>query len=126
MIHTHPPHEGLDDPQPFSQQQVDLAKVFPLPEGYERLFLGLYFIIIPYVVGLLFLFIFIAKGNFNSFLALDLAMFAAVWAIGYEICASVALSIIFYMMIKYNRTHKSVVRTKKRKTKPLHEVYDLS
>ncbi|WP_345972362.1 hypothetical protein [Sulfurimonas diazotrophicus] len=120
-------HNGdIHVPKSFAKQEVDLTKVFPMPEGYEYLFLGLYFITIPYVAGLLFLFIFIAKGSFNNFFSLDIAMFAAVWAIGYEVCAAVALTVIFYKMFRYHRTHKSLVRTKERKTKPLREVHNLS
>lgn len=87
----------------YGQKEVDFSEIFPLPEGYEKIFLTIYFITIPYALGLLFLFIFVAKGDVSSFLSLDIAMFVAVWAIGYEIAGSIALIIIFYKMFTYNR-----------------------
>ncbi|GEM_PF-2132831 len=110
----------------FGQKEVDFSAIFPMPEGYEKLFLAFYFISIPYVVGLLFLFIFVAKGHFDSFLSLDIAMFMAVWAIGYEVVGSIALIVIFYKMFQFNRRLKTPVRTKERKTQSLYKVHDLS
>jgi len=107
----------------FGNQKVDLTEIVPLPEGYEKLFLALYFITIPYLVGLLFLFVFIAHGSFDSFLAMDIAMFAAVWGIGYEVCAGIALTVIFYKMIRFNRARRTLARTRKRKPTELHHVH---
>jgi len=114
-------------PKSFGQQEVDLTAVVPLPEGHEKLFLALYFITIPYAVGLLFLFVFIAKGNFYNFLALDIAMFAAVWGIGYEVCAAVALGVIFYKFFQFNRTVKQEQASVRagRETE-LHHIHKLS
>jgi len=92
-----------EPPKRYSQKKVDFSEILPLPEGFERFFIALYFVSIPYVVGLLFLFLFIARGNLSNFLALDIAMFISVWAIGYEIVGSTALGIIFYKMYHYNR-----------------------
>ena len=41
----------------FSKQEVDLQKT-PLffPEGFEMIFLAIYFVILPYIAGILFLF----------------------------------------------------------------------
>lgn len=111
----------------FWQQEVDFTEVAWLPEGYERLFLGIYFIIIPYLAGLLFLFIFVAKADFDSFLSLDIAMFAAVWAIGYEVCAAVTLAAIFYKMFQFNRGRgEPPKRTRERKETDLYKVHKLS
>ncbi len=87
-------------PKTFGEKEVDFSEILPMPEGYEKLFIMIYLITIPYAVGLLFLFLFVAKGDFHNFLGLDIAMFVAVWAIGYEIVAGFALVIIFYKMFK--------------------------
>jgi len=113
-------------PTSYGQKEVDFTAIFPVPEGYEKLFLTLYFITIPYVVGLLFLFIFVAKGNVMSFLQLDIAMFVAVWGIGYEIVAAIALIVIFYKMFKFNRTVKETTRTRDVPPTELHKVHRLS
>lgn len=83
----------------FAEQEVDFSSIFPMPQNFEKLFLTLYFILIPYTVGLLFLFLFVAGTDFESFITLDLAMIVAVWAIGYEVAAASALLVIFYMFV---------------------------
>ncbi|MEJ2468607.1 MAG: hypothetical protein P8Y51_05975 [Campylobacterales bacterium] len=115
-------------PESFGQQEVDLTAIVPLPDGYEKLFLALYFITIPYAVGLLFLFLFIAKGNFESFISLDIAMFAAVWGIGYEVCAAITLGVIFYKMFQFNRTVKTEEQLSVRADREteLHHVHKIS
>lgn len=112
-------------PKSFGEKEVDFSAILPMPEGYEKLFIAIYFLTIPYAMGLLFLFLFVAKGHFESFMNLDIAMFVAVWAIGYEIVGSLALIIIFYKMFQFNRANKEVVRHKEYKSKSLHEVYKL-
>ncbi len=112
-------------PKSFGQKEVDFSAILPMPEGYEKLFIAIYFLTIPYATGLLFLFLFVAKGHFDSFMNLDIAMFIAVWAIGYEIVGSIALIIIFYKMFQFNRANKQVVRTKEYEPKSLHKVYRL-
>lgn len=92
--------------KPYGQKEVDFSAILPMPEGYERLFLVLYFVTIPYVIGAIFLFLFVAKGSISTFLTMDIAMFVAVWAIGYEIVGSVALIVIFYKMFRYNQALK--------------------
>ncbi len=113
------------EPKTFGEQEVDFSSIFPLPDGYEKLFLFIYFLTIPYVVGLIFLFIFVAKAHFESFMSLDLAMLVAVWAIGYEIVGTLALVIIFYKMFKFNRRQKTIQRTREYDNNPLHKVHDL-
>ena len=62
------------------------------PEGFEKIFLALYFISLPYIAGLLFLFFYIAEGDFELFLSLDENnSFLFTWAIGYEIIAVLIL-----------------------------------
>jgi len=48
----------------YTQQRVDLTKtpILFFPEGKEMLFLGIYFVTLPYITGLLFLF----QGCFSS------------------------------------------------------------
>lgn len=114
----------------YGQKEVDLSEIFPMPEGYEKLFIAIYLITIPYAMGLLFLFIFVAKGDVSSFLSLDIAMFIAVWAIGYEVVGSIALIIIFYKMFTYNRVmraqeqNRESVRASRRND--LYEIHKLS
>lgn len=116
-------------PKTFGEKEVDFSTFLPMPEGLEKLFILLYAIIIPYVTGLIFIFIFVARGRFNEFLSLDLAMFMALWAIGYEVVGSIALFIIFYKMLRFK--HEEDERASRRQRRiggdsNLYEVHDLS
>lgn len=113
-------------PKSYGQKEVDFSEILPLPDGYEKLFLILYFITIPYAVGLLFLFLFVAGGDFTSFIGLDIAMFVAVWAIGYEVVAAISLIVIFYKMFQFNRAVKEEIRMREAAPTELHKVHRLS
>jgi hypothetical protein len=56
----------------FTQQEVDLTST-PLffPEGFEKVFLAIYVIVLPYIAGLLFLFFYIADAKTELFLSLN-------------------------------------------------------
>ena len=73
------------------------------PEGFEKLFLLLYFITLPYIAGILFLFFYIANGKKELFLSLnDDASFIMTWAIGYEIIAAIVLLWIIKSAISFS------------------------
>jgi hypothetical protein len=118
MIHatmTHPPKEKRikNKSSKFSQQEVDLSET-PLffPDGYEKIFMTIYFISLPYIAGLLFQFFYISDGKKELFLSLnEQASFILTWAIGYEIIATLVLLYIIKMAISFtNENRKSGVR----------------
>lgn len=112
---THPPKEKpiRNKSSKFSQQEVDLSET-PLffPEGYEKLFLAIYFVSLPYIAGLLFQFFYIADGKKELFLSLnEQSSFILTWAIGYEIIATLILLYIIKMAISFaNDNRKAGVR----------------
>jgi len=76
----------------FLEQDVNLAQSILFPDGYENLMLGIYFITVPYIAGLLFIFFYIGKGDTSVFLSLnDENSFLITWAIGYEVVGSLIL-----------------------------------
>lgn len=85
----------------FSSQEVDINKYVLSPEGWESIVLALYVILIPYIVGILFLFVFIAEVAFDKFLLLDMSSIFIIWAIGYEVIAVTLLFLIFLSFISY-------------------------
>jgi len=88
----------------FTQQEVDLTET-PLffPAGFEKIFLAIYFITLPYIAGLLFLFFYVAEGKAELFLSLnDESSFILTWAIGYEIIASLILLYIVKMAVSFS------------------------
>jgi hypothetical protein len=112
---THPQKEKpiKNKSSKFSQQEVDLSET-PLffPEGYEKLFIAIYFISLPYIAGLLFQFFYIADGKKELFLSLnEQSSFILTWAIGYEIIATFILLYIIKMAISFaNDSRKAGVR----------------
>ena len=103
-----------DDNVGFMNQSVDLVDSILFPEGYENIMLALYFAIVPYIVGLLFIFFYIGKGDTTVFLSLsDENSFLITWAIGYEVTAAIMLLWIaklgltsFFQMSAYNKENK--------------------
>lgn len=98
----------------FFNRSFDLSDLFFLPKDYEGIFLGLYILIIPYLAGLLFLFLFIAKASYEYFLEFNLASFFIIWAIGYEVCAVLAVVGIFLAWLSHinSRWNKDQARKK--------------
>ncbi|RLA63597.1 MAG: hypothetical protein DRQ78_06785 [Epsilonproteobacteria bacterium] len=97
-------NKTIDNNTSFSQKAVSLADT-PLyfPEGFEKLFLVIYIIILPYITGLLFLFLYVSSAKINTFLALNNdSSFLLTWAIGYEILAAFVLIAIIKMAIKFS------------------------
>ncbi len=89
----------------FAQQEVDLKKTPFLffPPGKEMLFLGIYFVTIPYIVGLVFLFFYVSNGNASIFGSLSTdSNFFLVWALGYEIVAVFILLMIVKSAISFS------------------------
>lgn len=96
-------------PVKFTQKNVELAQT-PLffPEGFEKLFLAMYFVTLPYIAGILFLFFYVSGGSLEAFSSFNKNQaFILTWAIGYEIIASLVLLWIFKMaMIFANESRK--------------------
>ena len=91
----------------FAKKQIRLedSRLFFIP-GFEKVLLAIYSVFLPYLAGLLFLFIYVAKGSFVVFNALSTeSSFIFSWCIGYECLATLALLIIIYNAIKFNLAH---------------------
>ena len=95
----------------YMQQPVDLQKTPFLffPPGKEMLFLGIYFVTLPYIAGLLFIFFYISDANAKTFgdISVD-SNFFLVWALGYEILASIIILWIIKSAISFSiRNHQA-------------------
>jgi hypothetical protein len=86
----------------FGSQKVDFKEYLFIPQNWEFLAYIIYVVVIPYLVGLLFLFITIAGASFENFKLLDTSAFLIVWAIGYEIVAIVSLVWIMKLYLQYD------------------------
>ncbi|MFT7879485.1 MAG: hypothetical protein ABXS91_03735 [Sulfurimonas sp.] len=104
------PHEKktFKSENSFGKQEVHYEDT-PLffPHGLEKIFLVIYVVSLPYITGLLFLFIYVAKSDYEAFLLLvQESSFIVTWAIGYEILAVLILLYIIKMAITFSTQNK--------------------
>jgi len=90
----------------FSSQGINLSSgkgASFFPEGFENIFLGLYFIFVPYLTGLLFMFFYVAGSEIELLSSISKAESSIflTWIIGYEVVAGIMLGVIFLMAIKF-------------------------
>lgn len=98
----------------FSQQVItfDDAPLF-FPGGMEKLFLLIYFVTLPYIAGLMFLFFYVGEGKVELFLSLnEESSFILTWAIGYEILAGLAMLLIIKSAITFSMSNRKKGATK--------------
>lgn len=87
----------------FSSQKVEFSDYVFVIEGYEGIFYTLYFLTVPYITGAIFLFFFVAGGNYDNFKLMEMNAFLIIWLIGYEIVATIILIAIFISFLKYEK-----------------------
>jgi hypothetical protein len=69
------------------------------PNGFETLFSVLYFLLLPYLAGLLFLLLFFSNLNINIVLSiLHSHSYLLTWCVGYEV---LAISLLLYLLKKF-------------------------
>jgi len=99
----------------FAQQEVDLTET-PLyfAKGFEKIFLTIYFILLPYITGLFFLFFYVSNGKYEIFLSLNQdSSFILTWAIGYEILATLILLYLIKSAISFSMENHKKGKNKK-------------
>jgi cellulose synthase/poly-beta-1,6-N-acetylglucosamine synthase-like glycosyltransferase len=86
----------------FTSQEIHFKDFLYIPEAWEPLFYAFYGVGVPYIVGSIFLFFFIAGGNYENFKLLNMNAFFIIWLIGYEIVAVVSLIWILFLYLQYD------------------------
>jgi hypothetical protein len=86
----------------FGSQKINLKNYIFIPDGMEYLAYIFYIVGIPYVTGAIFLFYTVAGGDFHNFELISLGSFFIVWAIGYEISATLTLIYIVYLFLTFD------------------------
>ncbi len=97
----------------FLNQEVDYRNFVFAPEGYEAPMLSLYLLSLPYLIGLSFLFLFIARASYEHFLDFNLSSYFVIWAIGYEVSAVLLLLIIFLAWLNHYRNRYNTEQVRK-------------
>lgn len=103
----------------FTSQQIDLQDTpFFFPEGFEKIFMVIYLLAIPYLAGLLFTFFYLANHQLEIFLGIiEHAPYGLTWAIGYEVIATIIMINIFKMAITFMAQPKAPHNTPTHKFK---------
>ncbi|WP_297443729.1 hypothetical protein [Sulfurimonas sp.] len=86
----------------FGSQKVDFKDYIYVPEEWEGLAYAIYFVLVPYITGAIFLFLVVARGSYENFMLLNLNAFPIVWIIGYEIVAVCLLVWILVLFLNYD------------------------
>jgi len=86
----------------FGSQKLDFKDYLFVPEQWESVAYTIYVVGVPYVVGAIFLFLFVANASWENFQLLNLNAFPIVWLIGYEIVAICLLIWIMFLYLTYD------------------------
>ncbi|WP_456404701.1 hypothetical protein [Hydrogenimonas sp.] len=91
----------------FLHQQMTVADLVGGDPKYAYIKATLYFIFAPYIVGTLVMLVISAKGSISDLVTVivkgDFISFFMLWAIGYEILASMFLAWAIYSIFSFNR-----------------------
>ena len=95
----HRRHKHKQD-EDFISQNIDVKDYVISPDGYETIMVAVYFVTLPYLAGLMFLFMYIADADFEKFQMIDFTTLFIVWMIGYEVLSSIFLLFIFVAFLR--------------------------
>ncbi len=84
----------------FLAQEIDINDYIISPDGYESIMFFVYFLTLPYLVGLTVVFFYVADADFNTFQMIDFTTLFVVWMIGYEVIAAIILFFIFIAFLR--------------------------
>ena len=87
----------------FLKKKFEITDYINLPEGVANIIFFIAFLVIPYIVGITFIFIIIAKASIETFSSMHINEYSIYWAIGYEVIASLLLFIIIKSAISFRR-----------------------
>ncbi len=91
----------------FLHQQLTVADLVGGDPKYAYIKATLYFIFAPYITGTLVMLVISAKGSLSDLVTMitkgDFISFFMMWAIGYEILASMFLAWAIYAIFSFNR-----------------------
>ena len=87
----------------FLHREITIADIVGGNPEYAHFKAIVYFIFWPYFMGILFMFTIVAKGSFHDLFTIiaqsDWLVTFMIWAIGYEIFASLFLGWVFYKLL---------------------------
>lgn len=88
----------------FFKQEVRLTDYINLSEDFANILIFTLVLIIPYSVGIIFIFLIIAKSNIETFEGINISNPVIYWTIGYEIVAFLILILIIKSSISFRKS----------------------
>ncbi len=85
----------------FLSQKIYIKDYINLSEDMANLVFFISFLLLPYGVGVLFVFVIFAKSNLDIFKRIDIDEYYILWSIGYEIIAFFLLLFILKSAIDF-------------------------
>ena len=95
---------NYNESQSFLGQKIVLHNYFNLPESLQNIIGLTLFMFVPYSIGLLFIFVIVAKISIETYEKINMHSFLLSWTIGYEIMASLVLLLIIKDALLFKRT----------------------
>ncbi|NOZ91090.1 MAG: hypothetical protein GXO60_07390 [Epsilonproteobacteria bacterium] len=89
----------------FMKQELDITNYISLPKGLANMIFFIGFLVVPYIVGIAFIFFIIAQASFDIFLGINIKEYPVYWAIGYEVIATLLLLIIVKSAINFKTSN---------------------
>jgi len=83
--------------QAFFNQSIEL------PESINNVLGFGVFALLPYIIGVTFIFLIIAQANIETYRKTDMNSFLLAWTIGYELIAAIILLAIFKSAINFKK-----------------------
>jgi len=88
----------------FLKKKFEITDYINLPEGTANILFFIAFLLVPYIVGISFIFIVIARASLDTFSGMNINEYSIYWAIGYEVIASFLLFIIIKSAISFKKS----------------------
>ena len=88
----------------FFKQEVRLTDYINLSEDFANILIFTLVLIIPYSVGIIFIFLIIAKSSIETFEGINISNPVIYWTIGYEIVALLILILIVKSAISFRKS----------------------
>lgn len=88
----------------FFNQEIHLSSYINLSESSINTIAFSSFLFIPYLIGIVFIFLVIAKASIETFQEIDIDDYFVYWSIGYELLAFISILIIIKSAINFKKS----------------------
>ena len=86
----------------YFSKKINLDQILDLPEGLQQIVFFIFFLLVPYIIGLLF--VFVTRLNMICFDSQKVNEFLFFWTIGYEFLATILLTFLIQQSFTYRKS----------------------